>query len=197
MEHVRGCAVEERGYGVAHQLGDAATENLGVVHESQVAGFRVLDAERLGLRSLTRVQRDIERRIRSIEVAAHVQRGNALLRGHRVEAAGIGFRGQRLGNRAGNVRIDLQKIGDRVLVFEARQAAQRRALRPPRFEVGPGQRAIEGGESGVDNRRVRRRHRRRWHLAPLNAVEYALPSSEGRAVGEIETRGGEIERTQD
>ena len=196
VEHVRRGRVEESRHGVVQEQGHAGTQEVALVQVAQVTRLRVLHLEPSDRGRRTEVEGDIEGAVRGVEIAAHVEGRDALVGGDRVEPTGVGFRRQRLRERPRMLLVDAQQVGDRVQVFEPGQAAERRPLRTPRREVGLDQRRAEAAERRIDDRRIGRRHGRRRHVAPLDAVVHPLPGAEDRWIRQVMADRRQVEGAQ-
>ena len=128
VEGVGRAALEEHDRRVVDDLDDAGAEVLADRVPVQVGRLLVLDLDgpRLGPRAGP--ERLVERAGRGGQVAADVERRDALVLGHHVETAGVRLFRQVVGQARGDIGIDAQEILDRVLVLQPGEPPQRRSL---------------------------------------------------------------------
>ena len=94
MHGIGRSGIEEHNSGVVEHLNNTSAENIRFGMSVEIIRARIVDFERLRIRTRTELDRCIQRTIGRAQIAAHVQGRDILLAGHSVEAAGIGLGGQ-------------------------------------------------------------------------------------------------------
>ena len=197
VQHVRRAGVVEHHHPVVDLLRDAAAKDLRRVHEVHVAGPGVLDVTPCRLRSGTHGKGRVQGLVRGIEIAAHVQRGDALLDRHRVETAGVGLRRQVLDEIQPLGFVEPEEITDGVGVFESGEAPERRALAVPSGNIRFEQRFLHRRQDRGQLIRFGHQRADGRHLAVLEAFVDPCPSPEGGGIREVVSKPRQIKRCQD
>ena len=193
MEQVRRDVLREGHIAVVHLQDDTATKNLLFAMELEIPRLHILDYIGLAAGGWPEHDGCVECPVSHVEIGAHVQRRHALVRRHRIEPPGIGFRRQQEAQFGRDRFVDPQQVLDGVAVLKSGEPAERGALVAAGCEIRVDQCPFQRPEHRLDDRAVGLWGGQGWHLALLEPLIHLLPGLERLMVGEIEPEAREVQ----